>query len=121
GAPPTPFRAPGARLARSPAAAAKAADVVVIAVVNDKQVEAVLYGDNGAAAALRKGGVIMQCATVPAAFARALSERLAKAGLELLDAPMSGGRARAESGELTFMAAGSAKACPATERLLAAA
>ncbi len=114
------FKAAGGTLADSPAAAAKTADVVVIAVVNDKQVEAVLYGDNGAAAALRKGGIVMQCATVPAPFARALSDQLAKSGVELLDAPMSGGRARAESGELTFMASGSPKAFAAAESILAA-
>jgi 3-hydroxyisobutyrate dehydrogenase len=93
---------------------------VVIAVVNDKQVETVLFGENGAAAALRKGGLVMQCATVPAAFARSLNERLAKGGHELLDAPMSGGRARAETGELTFMASGSPKAFASAESILAA-
>jgi 3-hydroxyisobutyrate dehydrogenase len=114
------FKAAGGTLADSPAAAAKTADVVVIAVVNDKQVETVLFGESGAAAALRKGGLVMQCATVPAAFARSLGERLAKGGHELLDAPMSGGRARAETGELTFMASGSPKAFAAAESILAA-
>ncbi|MGE5150182.1 MAG: NAD(P)-dependent oxidoreductase, partial [Rhodospirillaceae bacterium] len=83
--------------------AASTADVVVVAVVNDRQVETGLFGDNGAVSKLRKGAVVMQCATVPAAFSRALGERLAKSGHELLDSPMSGGRVRAESGELTFM------------------
>jgi 3-hydroxyisobutyrate dehydrogenase len=114
------FTAAGGTLAESPAAAAKTADVVVIAVVNDKQAETVLFGENGAAAALREGAVVMQCATVPAAFTRSLNERLAKGGHELLDAPMSGGRARAESGELTFMASGSPKAFAAAESILAA-
>jgi 3-hydroxyisobutyrate dehydrogenase len=100
--------------------AAGKADVVVVAVVNDKQVEAVLFGDNGAVSKLRKGGVVMQCATVPAAFSRALGERLAKTGHELLDSPMSGGRVRAESGELTFMASGNAKAFAAAESILSA-
>jgi len=104
----------------TPADTAATADVVVIAVVNDKQVEAVLFGDGGAASKLREGGVVMQCATVPAAFSRALAERLAKSGHELLDAPMSGGRARAESGELTFMASGSSTAFAAVESILSA-
>ena len=69
---------------------------------------------------LRKGGLVMQCATVPPAFAKSLGERLAKSGHELLDAPMSGGRARAESGELTFMASGAPKAFAAAESILAA-
>src|SRR5260370_20171466 len=62
----------------------------------------------------------MQCATVPPAFAKSLGERLAKSGHDLLDAPMSGGRARAESGELTFMASGAAKAFAGAESILAA-
>lgn len=114
------FTAAGGTTAATPADAARTADVVIVAVVNDKQVETVLFDDNGVAGALRKGGLVMQCATVPAAFARALGDRLAKSGHELLDAPMSGGRARAESGELTFMASGSAKAFATAESILAA-
>jgi L-threonate 2-dehydrogenase len=114
------FKAAGGTLADSPADAAKTADVVIVAVVNDKQVEMVLYGENGAVGGLRKGGLVMQCATVPAAFATSLGERLDKSGHELLDSPMSGGRARAESGELTFMASGSPKAFATAESILAA-
>ena len=114
------FAEAGGTVATSPAEAAGTADVVIVAVVNDKQVEAVLFGDNGAVSTLRKDGVVMQCATVPAAFARALAERLAKTGHALLDAPMSGGRARAESGELTFMASGAPATFAATESILAA-
>src|SRR3990167_11384163 len=98
------FTAAGGTTATTPAEAAKVADVVVVAVVNAQQVEAVLYGEGGAVATLRKAGLVMQCATVPPAFARALGERLAKSGHELLDAPMSGGRARADRGGLTFIA-----------------
>src|SRR6185369_7199937 len=104
------FVAAGGTVAATPADAAASADAVVVAVVNAQQVESVLHGEGGAAAKLRKDGLVMQCATVPAAFAKSLGERLARSGHELLDAPMSGGRARAESGELTFMASGSAKA-----------
>jgi 3-hydroxyisobutyrate dehydrogenase len=110
----------GGTVAAHPAEAAGTADVVIVAVVNDKQVETVLFGDNGAVSSLRKDGVVMQCATVPAAFSRALAERLARTGHALLDAPMSGGRARAESGELTFMASGAATSFAAAESILAA-
>jgi 3-hydroxyisobutyrate dehydrogenase len=112
------FVAAGGTTAASPAEAAKTADVVVVAVVNAQQVETVLYGEGGAAATLRKGGLVMQCATCPAAFIRKLDERLAASGHELLDAPMSGGRARAESGELTFMSSGNASAYAAVESIL---
>ena len=72
------------------------------------------------AKALRKGGLVMQCATCPATFIRKLEERLATTGHELLDAPMSGGRARAESGELTFMSSGNRGAFAAAESILSA-
>ncbi|MFI5001586.1 MAG: L-threonate dehydrogenase [Reyranellales bacterium] len=114
------FTAAGGTTAASPAAAAATADVVIVAVVNAQQVETVLFGEGGAVAALRKGGLVMQCATCPAAFIRRLAERLASGGHELLDAPMSGGRARAESGELTFMASGAPHAFAAAESILAA-
>lgn len=114
------FTAAGGTTAATPAAAAASADVVVVAVVNAQQVEMVLFGDGGAAPALRKGGLVMQCATVPPAFAKTLGERLAGSGHQLLDAPMSGGRARAESGELTFMASGASQAFATAESILSA-
>jgi L-threonate 2-dehydrogenase len=114
------FTAAGGTVAPSPADAAKTADVVVVAVVNAQQVETVLFDDSGAASTLRQGGVVMQCATVPAAFSKALGARLAKSSHELLDSPMSGGRARAESGELTFMASGAPSAFAAAESILSA-
>ncbi|MBS0526687.1 MAG: NAD-binding protein [Proteobacteria bacterium] len=114
------FAAAGGAVASSPDLAAAEADAVVVAVVNAAQVETVLFGERGAASKLRKGGLVMQCATVPPAFARSLGERLAKSGHVLLDAPMSGGRVRAESGELTFMASGNAKAFAAAESILSA-
>ena len=114
------FEAAGGATEATPAAAAAKADVVVVAVVNAQQVEAVLFGEGGAAAALRKGGLVMQCATVPAAFIRKLDERLKASGHELLDAPMSGGSARSVSGELTYMASGAAKAFAAAESILSA-
>jgi putative dehydrogenase len=87
------FTAAGGTTAATPAEAAATADVVVVAVVNAQQVDTVLFGDGGAISKLRKDGLVMQCATVPPAFAKALGERLAKTGHVLLDAPMSGARA----------------------------
>ncbi|KAF0103516.1 MAG: 3-hydroxyisobutyrate dehydrogenase [Rhodospirillaceae bacterium] len=114
------FVTAGGTTAASPAEAAKVADVVVVAVVNAQQVQTVLYGEGGAVGTLRKGGLVMQCATCPATFVRELDERLAATGHSLLDAPMSGGRARAESGELTFMSSGNAGAFAAAESILSA-
>src|SRR5215218_7716375 len=64
------FAAAGGMVAATAAEAAGTADVVVVAVVNAQQVETVLFGESGAVATLRKGGLVMQCATVPPAFAR---------------------------------------------------
>ncbi len=90
----------------SPAEVAAACDVVFSVVVNAEQTEAVLFGKDGAAAAMQPGSVFAMCSTVPPAFAMSLEARLEKLGLLFLDAPISGGAARAASGEMTMMSAG---------------
>ncbi|GGF21314.1 dehydrogenase/oxidoreductase [Aliidongia dinghuensis] len=104
----------------TPAAAAEGAELVILMVVNQAQVEAVLFGPDGAAGALRPGGVVMQSATVPAGFTEALDVRLADAGLLLLDAPVSGGAAKAREGQLTIMSSGSPAAYAVADPVLAA-
>ena len=84
-------------------------------VVNQAQVEDVLFGGEGAAAALPAGATVMLSSTVPAAYVRGLGERLAGQGLHLLDAPVSGGAVAAGKGELTIMASGTAEAFAAAE------
>lgn len=108
----------GGRPADSPADAAKGVRLLILMVVNDAQVEAVLFGDDGALATLAKGATIVMCSTVPAAFTRELGERLATLGFELLDAPVSGGAVGANDGQLTIMASGSAKAFAAADAAL---
>jgi 3-hydroxyisobutyrate dehydrogenase len=100
------LRAAGGQSAASPKEAATNADALVVVVVSAAQVEQVLFGPDGAIGALPGGRVVMQCATVPPGFSKALGERLVAAGHPLLDAPLSGGRARAETGELTIMSSG---------------
>jgi 3-hydroxyisobutyrate dehydrogenase len=90
----------------SPAELAAACDVVFSVVVNAAQTEAVLFGPNGAAAAMKAGCVFAMCSTVAPAFAVDLEARLEKLGLLFLDAPISGGAARAASAEMTMMTAG---------------
>ncbi|MGX9979444.1 L-threonate dehydrogenase [Methylobacterium fujisawaense] len=104
------FAAAGGRGAANPAEAARGADVVVSVVVNAAQTEAVLFGENGAAAAMPEGAVFVSSATMDPAVARALAARLEATGRHYLDAPMSGGAARAAEGGLTFLASGSAAA-----------
>ncbi len=110
----------GGRPARSPADAADRADLLFLMVVNDAQVEAVLFGDEGALSSLPEGATVVMCSTVPATFAKRIGKRLAERGVDLLDAPVSGGAIGAERGSLTVMASGSAKAFEAAETALKA-
>jgi 3-hydroxyisobutyrate dehydrogenase len=100
------FADAGGRLGDNPAAVARECDVVVIVVINARQVDGVLFGAGGVVETLHKGGLVIQCATVAPSFARVLGERLAEAGLGLLDAPISGGSTKARNGQLTVMASG---------------
>ncbi|MGU3402986.1 L-threonate dehydrogenase [Methylobacterium brachiatum] len=115
------FQKAGGIAATDPAQAASGADVVVSVVVNAAQTEAVLFGENGAAAAMPEGAVFVSSATMDPAVARALAARLEATGRHYLDAPMSGGAARAADGGLTFLASGSpaafAKARPALDAM----
>lgn len=110
----------GGRPAESPAEAAAHAGVLTLMVVNAAQAEAVLFGPEGAAAALPPGSVVLLCSTVKPEFARKTGERLQAMGLEMLDAPVSGGVARAADGTLSVMASGSAAAFAQCEEVLAA-
>jgi L-threonate 2-dehydrogenase len=94
----------------SPAELGARVDAVIVLVVNAAQVEQVLFGPRGAAPALQRGAVVLTSATVSPEYAAALGERLAQAGLLHLDAPVSGGAARAASGQLTVMASGAPEA-----------
>ena len=100
----------GGHRADSPVALGKLVDALIILVVNADQTEAVLFGENGAAASLAPGSVVIASATVSPEFARALGKRLAGKGLLMIDGPVSGGAAKAATGEMTVMAAGSPEA-----------
>nr|WP_325249069.1 L-threonate dehydrogenase [Amylibacter sp.] len=96
------------------------ADVVVCTVLNADQTRTALFGENGAAARLRKGGVIISCATVAPAFASEMEAEAEALGLVYLDAPISGGAVKAAEGRLSIMASGSDAAFAAAEPALAA-
>jgi L-threonate 2-dehydrogenase len=100
------FAADGGVACASPADLAAKCDVVISVVVNAAQTEHVLFGPDGAAAAMRPGSLFVMCSTVDPNWSMALEERLQALGLLYLDAPISGGAARAASGEMTMMTAG---------------
>ncbi len=100
------FAAEGGLACANPAEVARACEVVVSVVVNAQQTEQVLFGERGAAASMKEGSVFVMCSTVDPKWSAALEERLAAQGILYLDAPISGGAARAASGEITMMTAG---------------
>ncbi len=100
----------GGRVAATPADAAAGAEAVVAVVVNGAQTEAVLFGPQGCAATMPEGAVFISSATMAPDVARGLAARLEAAGRLYLDAPMSGGAARAADGSLTMLASGRAAA-----------
>jgi 3-hydroxyisobutyrate dehydrogenase/putative dehydrogenase len=95
-----------AERAGSPADAAASADVLAVMVATPAQVDDVLFGTQGAAAALAPGAVVLVMATIGPAAVEDVAARLAERGVQLVDAPVSGGVARAGSGELLVMVSG---------------
>ncbi|MDO8387987.1 MAG: NAD(P)-dependent oxidoreductase, partial [Polaromonas sp.] len=95
-----------------------ACDVVVSVVVNAAQTEAVLFGPGGCAAAMKPGSVFVMCSTVDPNWSMALEKRLNDWGLLYIDAPISGGAAKAASGEMTMMTSGAPQAYARAEALL---
>ena len=99
---------------------AGAVDVLVSVVVNAAQVEAVLFGNGEAAAQLKPGSVFVMCSTVDPTWSVQLEKRLADLGVLYLDAPISGGAAKAAAGELTMMTSGSPAAYAIADPVLEA-
>ena len=100
------FARDGGRACASAAELAATCDVLVSVVVNAAQTEDLLFGNGGAAAALKPGSVFVMCSTVDPNWSAALEGRLAERGLLYLDAPISGGAAKAASGQMTMMTSG---------------
>jgi 3-hydroxyisobutyrate dehydrogenase-like beta-hydroxyacid dehydrogenase len=99
----------GGRVAETPAEAAAGADAAISMVPDSPQVEAVLLGDDGAANGLGRGDLCIDMSTIAPTATRAIGERLSGAGIDFLDAPVTGSRPRAEDGTLTIMVGGERK------------
>ena len=93
-------------------------DVATVVVLNAAQTEDVLFGADALVPQLRPGAVVVSCATIPPQIARDLEARCANYGVLYLDAPISGGAAKAASGELTIMASGTDAAFAASRPVL---
>jgi 3-hydroxyisobutyrate dehydrogenase len=96
----------GVRPAASAGGAATGADVLAVMVATPDQVDSVLFGDDPAAEALGPGAVVLVLATVGPDPVRRWAERLARQQVDLVDAPVSGGTARAGDGDLLIMVGG---------------
>jgi 3-hydroxyisobutyrate dehydrogenase-like beta-hydroxyacid dehydrogenase len=96
----------GAAPSASPAELARACDAIILLVVDADQIDTVLFGADGAAAALAPGAIVVASSTVDPAFPAALAPRLAASGIALLDGPVSGGPAKAAAGTMTMMVSG---------------
>lgn len=93
-------------------------DAVVVVVLNAAQTDAVLFGPDGVVRRLKPGAVVVACATVPPEFAKQMEAQCAARGVHYLDAPISGGSAKAAQGQLSIMASGTPEAFAAARPVL---
>jgi 3-hydroxyisobutyrate dehydrogenase len=98
--------AAGGRPATTSAQAADGAEVIFVTVATPDQAMAALFGPSGAAETAPSGATVVVMSTVGPAAVQEIERRLAAAGVGVLDAPMSGGVARAEQGDLVIMIGG---------------
>lgn len=96
----------GATAAQTPSEAARGADVVITCLPSSIEVEALLFGESGFAAAMQRGAVLIDCTSGDPVASRRIAERLRDLGVDFLDAPVSGGVSGAEAGTLTVMCGG---------------
>lgn len=97
-----------ARVAPTPSAAVKDADVIITCLPSSVEVEAVLHGENGMLKALRKGAVLIDCTSGDPPTSRSIAAELRQRGVDFIDAPVSGGTTAAKAGSLTVMWGGEA-------------
>ncbi|MGV3571955.1 MAG: NAD(P)-dependent oxidoreductase [Ramlibacter sp.] len=95
----------GGLAAATPAQAAAGAAALIVCVVDASQAHAALFGPDGAAAALAPGATVLLCPTIAPHDVERLAADLAERGLAAIDAPMSGGPARAADGSMSLMVA----------------
>lgn len=90
----------------SAADVAAQSDLTIVVVVNAKQIDQVLFSDEDRVARGARGKTVMLCSTIAPEDTEAIAAKLAALGVHLLDAPISGGPARAEAGTMSIMLAG---------------
>jgi len=101
-----PFGARGARLAESPADAARGSEAVFLCVGDTPDVEAVLFGDGGVAHGLEANALVLDHSTISPTGEVGFSDKIRRLGGRYLDAPVTGGQKGAIAGTLSFMIGG---------------
>jgi len=96
----------GGKAAATPREAAADCDFVMMCVGNDDDVRSVVYGDNGALAGMKKGAILVDHTTASAILAQELFDKAKEKGVGFVDAPVSGGQAGAQNGQLGVMCGG---------------
>jgi len=108
----------GARLASTPAEAARGASIVIAMVADDAASREVWTGNDGALEAAEKGTILVESSTVSPAWIAELAALAQQRGAELLDAPVTGSRDQANAGQLLFLVGGSRQALEAATSVL---
>ena len=105
----------GGTAGTSPAMVAASTSLLIVCVFSADQAEEVLFGIDGAAETLPKGGTVVMCTTMAPEHSRDIAARLEKNGHQFIDAPITGGKRGADQGTLTVIASGSDEAMAAAD------
>jgi 3-hydroxyisobutyrate dehydrogenase len=101
--------AEGATAKATPAEVAAASDIILVCVSDTPDVEAVILGENGVIHGAKAGSLVIDCSTISPQATTAIAEKLAAKGVQMLDAPVSGGSEGAAKGTLSIMIGGAAE------------
>jgi len=115
-----PFAAEGAHVAATPREAAAQADFIISMVADDNAARSLWLGENGALAGAKSGTICIECSTVTVNWERELAASAAQKKCEFLDAPVTGSKNQAASGELNFLVGGDSAALEKARPVLAA-
>ncbi len=108
----------GAKWADSPAVVARNCEVVILSLPGPPQVEEVVFGKNGLSSGWKKGDILIDASTNSPNTVRSIAERAKRAGVSLLDAPVTGGVPGAEAGRINFLVGGDAAVLEKVRSLL---
>ena len=105
-------------VASTPKEIGESCDVVITMLPNSPQVKEVMLGENGVASYMKPGAVFIDCSSINPVASQEIAEVLAERGVEMLDAPVSGGEPKAIDGTLSFMVGGKQDVFDAHKELL---